>query len=271
MRIKKKRRQIADEPEDWITSFADMMSLLMGFFVLLYSMSTMDSAKFYEVGKAISQNFTSTLEDTAPTITEATELRREVRAFQMLIAILNLGEEKTAIEKVEKMYESKVIKESSNSELKKELKDLEKLQAEILKEDIKDPEIIFEIVIPSQSMFVNQGVGITSKARESLRGVSQIILRHKRKLEVEVAVHTNSIPPPRRTRFDNNWEYSSQQAINVARSLSRFGIAAENISVRGMGNNDPLLPEFDRQGRAIGYNMDKNARVHVIVRRSRNG
>ena len=102
-----------EEGEAWMASFADLMSLLMAFFVLLYSMSTMDVKKFFEYGKSISKSFQASevKPDKAVRDIKTEELRR-IRALQMLIAILNLGEENDAIKKVEKVYQDKLKKEN---------------------------------------------------------------------------------------------------------------------------------------------------------------
>ena len=44
-------------PAPWMSTFSDLMTLLMCFFVLLFSMSTIDAAKFEEVAKSFQQNF----------------------------------------------------------------------------------------------------------------------------------------------------------------------------------------------------------------------
>ena len=86
-----------EEGEAWLASFADLLSLLLGFFILLYSLSVMDERKFYEMGKSISSSFQSSDED--GTQEEAVALKtkaKQIKAYQMLVAILNLGDENTA-------------------------------------------------------------------------------------------------------------------------------------------------------------------------------
>src|SRR5271170_1548655 len=77
----------------WIVSYADMMTLLFGFFVILYSLSQVDEKKLSVVGKELAAAFRGEIEkkqseSQVGMLMEA----RQIRALQLLIAMLNLGE-----------------------------------------------------------------------------------------------------------------------------------------------------------------------------------
>lgn len=258
----------AEDPEMWFFSFADMMSLLMGYFVLLYSMSNPDESKFNAMAKAISESFGIPAAEIVNTEGQSgpSEQSRQLRAFQMLIAILNLGEENKAVQKVEQLYAAKVAKKTSQTDIgSRELTDI---KAELVKQDITAPGLIFELVIPTESLFEAYSTTVKPEAMNPLRRIGEVILKSVIKVEVEITAHSDSRPPARSSGFRDSWDLTAQQAISIARAFTNQGIPSNILSVKGVGNAQPILPEFDRNGRPIKENMDKNQRVQIVVRRT---
>jgi hypothetical protein len=98
-----------DEEHDnelWLVSYADMVTLLFGFFVILFSLSDLDDKKFDQMTARMAEAFKAndgkkSAETDAGVSTEA----RQLRALQMLVAMLNLGDSvDDAVPKIEKSF-----------------------------------------------------------------------------------------------------------------------------------------------------------------------
>src|SRR3954469_3184543 len=95
MLIGKRHRGSGHEANEelWIVSYADMMTLLFGFFVILYSLSNVDDRKLSVVGKQLAAAFRGEVDhkDSKSEVGMLMEAR-QIRALQLLIAMLSLGE-----------------------------------------------------------------------------------------------------------------------------------------------------------------------------------
>ena len=82
-----------DHGELWLVSYADMMTLLFGFFVILYSLSAVDEKKMQAVGKQLAEAFGGETEKVQSKSDVGMQLEaRHLRALQLLVAMLNLGD-----------------------------------------------------------------------------------------------------------------------------------------------------------------------------------
>src|SRR4051794_26707088 len=87
--------------EPWLVSYADMMTLLFGFFVILFSLSQMDENKFTSVGKQLAEAFKGQVDKNETEVGMIMEAR-QIRALQMMVAMLNLGDMEKVVESVER-------------------------------------------------------------------------------------------------------------------------------------------------------------------------
>lgn len=74
----------------------------------------------------------------------------------------------------------------------------------------------------------------------------------------QVAGHTDNIPM-RSSRFDSNWELSTQRAVNVARYMIEQGMSAERISAAGYADTQPVASNETSEGRA------QNRRIEIVL------
>ena len=221
----------------WLATFADLMSLLMALFVLLFAMSTVDVPKY----KSVVESLTDTLGH-GETLSEA-----QVEFFESIIKEeLDSSEvEKTKIEDLKPLYESLLdtfAKDASSSK-----------SIQIDYDESKDQ---IRVTFPEQIAF--------DAGRADLKpGFSQMLanfegFKHP-DIVIKVIGHTDKRPVGG-GRFVSNWELSSARASSVIVSMIDQGLVRQGqVEAIGLADTKPLIDEDTVQAYA------KNRRVEVLI------
>ncbi len=219
----------------WLAAFGDLMSLLLCFFVLLLSMSSMDAKKVSEAIGSLSGAM-SVLEGGTQT---------EISKKRML--------ESTPIDSQDETSESvNRIKQAigDTNEM------VEKGQtASVTLEEAQDG---FVIELPATLMFKSGSATIHSQdAILFLKRIALIIDELPNDMLVSVQGHTDNQGPGAGSPFKDNWELSTARGISVLQELILDGVAPERISASGYAEYKPLATNATKSGR------EKNRRVEL--------
>jgi chemotaxis protein MotB len=261
----------SDEGDElWIVSYADMVTLLFGFFVILYSFSTIDDKKFDQMSSNLAQAFKASdgparAADASPLVEGET---RHQRALRLVVSMMNIGEDlDLAIDKIENGHVTR--QELANAR--------EILQEKFAGHDVavkgKDDgtkrraEPVLEVALPVSVLFRTGTNDILPKSRESLRDLAAALSDIDGIDEVAVSGHTDSRPPSKGAPFESNWSLSAARAGAVAKVLIDSGVNPEVIRASGMADLSPLFPEYGAGGKPLLDNMEKNRRVQIVVRK----
>jgi len=219
----------------WIVTFADLMTLLLVFFVLLYSISSLNVAKFKQAMKSIQ---------------------------------VSLGENESAIDLFDLTKEGGVQKKVVSLE---DLSGLRTRQLDILKrvnEFIKERnlgeniEVFFNrgnvvIRITGTALFDSGFASLNSQGRPIMDGITQIIQEFV-EFNVNIKGHTDNIPIST-NKFPSNWELSAVRSTTVLRYLLEKGVNAERLTATGYADLLPLGPNNTDEDR------QKNRRVEFVL------
>jgi chemotaxis protein MotB len=267
----------------WMATFADLMSLLMCFFVLLLSFSTMDLQKYKRVAGSMKNAFgvqnqvkvmdipkgTSIIaQEFSPGRPQPTQIKT-VNQFTTEITKASLSVGNPTAPKAEgedvNGEEAKRLLEKKLQALAAETKfDADKLRA-LLAKEIKEGKIDIEesgrsITIrirekgsfPSGSSALQGGfIPIMTSLRKALKDV---------KGQISVEGHTDNVPI-KSGRFKSNWDLSASRALSVTHELVKDG-SLENTRFMVVGRSDtqPHKPNISSQNRA------QNRRVEIVIR-----
>lgn len=258
------------DAELWIVSYADMVTLLFGFFVILYSFSTLDESKFDEMSKELSAAFSAKKSRIDPQDSASLDDKdRQLRAFQMLVSMMNLGEDATeAVAKIEQAAADASDKEAAKQFATDRLKIRRDHENDTIQVNINE-ESLLELILPDTTLFPAGGSTISEEARSKLKGLASDIRVMKDLADVEVVGHTDGEIPAAGSPNLNNFALSALRAGVVAQVLIDFGLDPAMVSTRGMGSLRPLVPETDAKGRIIPENRGKNRRVHIMLKTKR--
>jgi len=218
----------------WLAAFGDLMSLLLCFFVLLLSMSTMDAKKVSEaVGSlagALSVLEGGTQTEVSPKRNqEATPIEQQDETAQKLKTL-----KKTIVEMNE-------MRSSSDS----------------AKTTLEEAEDGFILRLPAKLLFKKDSATIDNDdAFLFLKRVALIIDKLPKTITLNIIGHTDDTPRPS-GKWSSNWELGSARAISVAKELIKDKVNPKILTVCSKGEYDPIASNLTEKGK------EKNRRVEL--------
>jgi chemotaxis protein MotB len=242
----------------WLTTFSDLMALLMCFFVLLLSFSEMDVTKFKQVIGKMSKAFGVQRDEMAATSPKGTSIiADEFRPGRPDIVSPQKVMQQTIDEDLQTLdfNEIKVTKiESDINQISEYMKDdMSEESMEVTQEGGK---IIIRLF--DQDSFLPGSALLKPTYLPMVKKVSGILAASDG--EVVIAGHTDDLFI-KNDRFRSNWELSASRAVSVAHELLGAGmIKPERIIITGHGSSRPLVKNKDRNSR------QKNRRVEIILK-----
>ena len=252
----------------WLATFADLMSLLMCFFVLLLSFATLDANKFKKMSESMMNAFgvqrqipaqdvplgTSIIaQHFSPALTEPTLLEEVKQSTEQKDNRLNDGNEDLELLK-KKILEEKIAEvQAQANQIRSSLhKEIDQGLVTVETEGLR---IIIRInekgSFPSGSAVLKSGFEpVMDKITDS---VNHSVGR------VSIAGHTDDIPIST-DWYRSNWELSASRAVTVAHyMLNKNETDPRRIVIEGYADTQPLVPNNSPKNRAI------NRRVEIII------
>ncbi len=241
----------------WVMTFADLMSLLMCFFVLLLSFSEMDVIKFKQIAGSMKAAFGVQRQIEAPDIPMGTSIitqefspgKTEPTPVDDVRQITS--KEDVSLETAKEVMEQAAKDAASDLQVKM----AEQIEQGLVEVDSQQDKIV--IRIKEKGSFPSG----SSDLREEFLPTLEIIRQQVAETPgtITVAGHTDDIPI-NTFRFRSNWELSSSRAVSVLEQLLADGnIKPENTEVKGLADTQPLVPNDSRENRAT------NRRVEIII------
>jgi chemotaxis protein MotB len=228
MYCRQRRRKRVSHADDWLMTYADLITLLLCFFVLLAM--TVISQKKNESKVHAAQKIEKTPESTPsePRVEAAVDITPE-----------------------------QVPPRTSLPEIVDNLKPETPANIEQNGDRITSLEI-------SSAAFFDRGSAILSPAGKAiLRDVAENLKATKfQDYQVTVEGHTDDAPIST-SLFPSNWELSTARAAAVVRFFLDEGIAAQKLRASGYADTFPKVPNRDASGRAIPENQAQNRRVVI--------
>jgi chemotaxis protein MotB len=219
----------------WLAAFGDLMSLLLCFFVLLLSMSSMDSKKITEAMGSLTG---------AMSVLEG-GLKTEVSKERILKATPIDITTETAKE-VNRIAEALI---DAN-----EMMDKGEGPAITLQESQEG----YVIELPAALLFKPGSAVIENEdALLFLKRIALIVSELSSDMRVSVQGHTDNVKPGINSPFKDNWELSSARGISVLKELILDGVNEKRISAAGYSEFTPKATNATKAGRA------KNRRVEL--------
>ncbi len=219
----------------WLAAFGDLMSLLLCFFVLLLSMSSMDAKKISEAIGSLSG---------AMSVLEG-GIKTEVSKQRI--------QESTPIEAQDETSEQVNLVAQAIGDAN-EIMDKGTGPAITLEE----AEEGFVIQLPASLLFKSGSATIYSDdALLFLKRIALIIAELPNSTKVSVQGHTDNLGPGPNSIYKDNWELSTARAISVLKELLLDGVDPKRISASGFAEFSPIATNATKAGR------EKNRRVEL--------
>jgi chemotaxis protein MotB len=240
-----------DGGEDWLTTYADAITLLMAFFVMLYSASKLDGKKFEDIKAGIETHVTHR-RDASPTT-----------GFVPAIPGVPVAAPSP---------------DATDAELPKELIDgsggghnegggaqtpLERLEEEgKFQQSAGGKGMMLEF--SSEALFEAGSARLKAGSRPALAQVGVYLRDRETAPRVLIEGHTDD-SPIRSMRYQSNWDLSAARAIAVLRFLEDSGVDSQTMSATALAHTEPKLPNRDPWGNPVRANQEENRRVVLWV------
>lgn len=237
-RKEKKQQKSRVGAPGWMTTYSDLMSLLLTFFILLYSMSTVDAEKFKNISMSL-QGILSGLGQVSVIDTgiENTGSTDEMMEFEDPISLIDVNEG------ILQMHE-KVLGYVEEEGLEA------KVSVSMNKRGVF-------VDIKEAILFDSGSAKIKDSGLEVLKKLEGLINDFNNDLVIEG--HTDNIPS-RTALYPSNWELSTARAVSVLRYLSEVeNVDPKRLSAVGYGEYSPIVPNDTRENRAA------NRRVNILI------
>ena len=262
----------------WLATFADMMALLMCFFVLLLSFAEMDVLKYKQVAGALKLAFG------VQRIVKATEIPKgtSVIAKQYSpgkpteVTPLEIMREKTSDDtKTNLDYNDseskndggmgeataeKIAQQKAQREAQAEAEELQDELAGAIEDGLLEVEAFNDRVlirIRERGSFGSGHAELKQEFLPILKMISDVL--NQRDGHFVISGHTDDIPIETR-RFRSNWDLSAARAASVVHFFIREGeVDPERMEIRALADNEPLVPNDSWENRA------QNRRVEISV------
>lgn len=248
----------AEEEGGWLVSYADLVTLLLCVFVLLFAMSSLDTEKIKAVTHAVS-NYMNHKESPVDDETDANKTDRQLQALRLLTEYLELGHPDELLAKLLRM-----------GERPKEIEDLKFLAQKLGIVTSAQPQSNysrFELVISSQMLFEPGTARLTVSGYQSLLKIADKIANSVKQpgRRLEISGHTDTSPLPKDSLFSSQQMLSAARAEAVSLALAKVGVSPEKIQITGKGSTEPLLPERTADGKIDAAAQAKNRRIVISI------
>ena len=241
-RRKKKQRHDEHIDESWLVPYADILTLLLALFIVLFASSSVDAVRFQQLSNVFNQVFTSgTGFMDYPSDSPSNEPTSP--------------EQKTGAEDLEKLGKNE----------QEELTEVqERVDAYIEKNDLTDKlgtnltEEGMLISIRENVLFESGVAEVRSENRKIAKEISDLLVMDLPR-NIIVSGHTDNIPI-KNYQYESNWDLSVMRSVNFMKLLlENKDLDPEMFSAKGHGEFKPVASNETKKGRA------KNRRVEILI------
>ncbi len=267
-RVKKHEEEEHENHERWMVSYADMVTLLLVLFIVLYAISQVDKDKFAALARGLSDSFGGPIAVTPGPTPEGSVLDGLPGAIDIASAIppdptvsgaqVDAAAAAAAAERAQRVAREA---QAAYDELAAARDTLAAALAEAgysgaARFEIDERGLVVHIVADAVLFDAEEAV-LRPEGRAILGAVAPSLVDLPNVLRIEG--HANHLPVTRGGPWPSNWELSAYRASTVLRYLAADGVPEPRLSATGYSSTQPLVPISDPTA------ISANRRVDVVV------
>jgi chemotaxis protein MotB len=250
--------------ERWLLTYADMITLLMTLFMVLFAISSINTTKFEQLSKSLAEAISGKIVQGGPNIQEsgATESTQEaspeppIPAIQPVIKTAGSADDKRA------------AAAQTTSAAEREEEDFRKLKQQIdqyarehglqrsLQTTVARRGLVIRL-LTDRVLFASGQAHLEPASDGLLTALAHLLVTEVRH-PIVVEGHTDS-RPINSAQFPTNWELSTARATQVVRFFIRHDVAARRLQAAGVAAQRPIASNSNDSGRS------RNRRVEIIL------
>lgn len=224
-----------DDDAPWLVTYADLMTILLVFFVLLYTLSFFEKEMYK---KAVEKIKVQVQEDA------------DLIGLMELMEVPETTDSQISIEDITGMHSREKSLFENITRFARSSSQKQNISTRIL-----DGKII--VNVRGKAIFSSGSAGLNPAAVSIFNEIIQI-LKDYPEYNINIKGHTDDIPIST-TVFPSNWELSAVRATTVLKYLVSKGISPKRLTATGYGNVMPLAPNISEENRAL------NRRVEFVL------
>lgn len=231
----KKKHEEHVNHERWLVSYADFITLLFAFFVVMYSVSSVNEGKYRTVSESIKAALNPIVSPPASKLP------------------FTIGENK----QTSLVSSIDLVKEPAVRRLREVIRSLKnESQVEIVQlKELTNGDIV--LTLPDAMLFRSGESALRAEAVPFVQAISEVLVELDRYVRVEG--HTDNVPIAT-VQFPSNWELSATRAVTVVRAFSeQHAVPANHLAAVGYADSRSITDNLTPEHRAI------NRRVEIVV------
>jgi chemotaxis protein MotB len=250
-----------ENEERWLLTYADMITLLMTLFMVLFAISSVNTAKLEALSKSLSEAISGKIVTGGSKIQEsgATDSTEQATPEPPIPAIQPV---------IESPSESGSNQQQAKSAAEREEEDFRKLKMQIdqyasehglqktLQTSIARRGLVIRL-LTDRVLFASGDAQLAPASTPLLTALARLLVTEVRH-PIVVEGHTDS-RPINSSQFPTNWELSTTRATQVVRFFIRQRVAAHRLQAAGVGAQRPLASNSNDRGRS------RNRRVEIVL------
>jgi chemotaxis protein MotB len=249
---RRKRHEEPSNHERWLVSYADFITLLFAFFVVMYSISSINEGKYRVLSETLTNAFVTPAQSMKP-----------VQVGEQVRNLVPMPGEYASPEPVPAEPEPAAETETQSAPDDSSLEEV-RSRLDLALNDYVDQKLVkitrtdrgIEVEMKSKMLFKSGSARLSSSAYRALRSVAKILKRLPNRVNVEG--HTDNIPIKTVT-FPSNWELSAARAASVVHLFAKLGVGSERMAATGYGEHQPIDDNGSEEGR------QSNRRVALVI------
>lgn len=238
------RRRHHEEHENherWLVSYADFITLLFAFFVVMYSISSINEGKY----KILSETLTGVFN----------QPDRSIKPIPV-------GDERPRTTEPDRSMVDEDLTQMAADNLQNIADSVRQAFGELIETDqlkVRGNELWIEIELSSSLLFPSGDALPDNAAFDIIEKVAKILAPYENPVHVEG--FTDNLPI-RTSQYPTNWELSAARAASIVRMLAMDGVNPGRLAAVGYGEFQPVADNATAEGRA------RNRRVVLVISRN---
>jgi chemotaxis protein MotB len=259
-----------ENEERWLLTYADMITLLMTLFMVLFAISSVNTAKFEALKNSLAQAVTGKIVSGGPNIQEsgATDQSQQPTPEPPIPAIKPMVDVTSSTSDSSSSSSSSGATSTSVSAAKREEEDFKQLKRKIdeyakdhglqskLQTDVVRRGLVIRL-LTDKVLFASGDAQLEPASTGLLTTIARLLVMEVRH-PIIVEGHTDSRPIAS-SQFPTNWELSTSRAAQVVRFFIRQGVASPRLEAAGLAAQRPIASNSSELGRS------RNRRVEIVL------
>ncbi len=253
MRRKRRNSQHNEPPENhdrWLVSYADFITLLFAFFVVMYAISSVNAGKY----RVLSDSLVSAFRTKDPGQSQTSDLYPAI--VELPIPTESNPIQATAQPIVDELNKKRQVKQIR---MRRMAKDIMQALAPLVEDGsvrVTQSDRGITVEINASVLFSPGEAQLAENSSTTLRAVAAVVKNHEQEIHIEG--HTDNLPI-NTLHYPSNWELSTARASRVIRLFVNNGVDASQLTALGYGEHQPVALNDTPEGRA------RNRRVMITI------